>query len=93
VLEGFEWDPDKAEANLQKHGVSFYEAATAVLDELAQVREDEIHSEEEIRYILIGRSFRGRTLVVAHAVRGDRVRIISARVATPAETRAYEKGP
>lgn len=92
MLDGFEWDPAKAEENFRKHGVSFYEAVTAVLDDLSLTVADDEHSDQEQRYALIGRSHQGRTLVVVHVERGNNVRIISARVATPAEKRAYERG-
>lgn len=92
MLEGFEWDSEKAEENLRKHGVSFYEAATAVLDDLAFVKADDAHSEGEYRYVLVGRSHRGRTLVVVLVERQERIRIISARRATRAEKKSYEQG-
>ena len=92
MLEGFEWDPEKAEENLRKHGVSFYEAVTAVLDDLAFVKADDAHSEGEHRYVLVGRSHRGRTLVVVLVERQERIRIISARRATRAEKKSYERG-
>lgn len=92
MLPGFEWDPAKAEENLRKHGVSFPEAASAFADELSLSRVDEAHSEHEERYVLTGLSVRQRLVVVAHTERGETVRIISARLATPREKRAYEQG-
>ena len=50
------------------------------------------HSRGEHRYVTIGRSRLGRTVVVAHADRGDTIRIISARRATRRERRFYEEG-
>ena len=88
----FEWDPDKEAANRRKHGVSFEEARTAFGDPLAVTADDWEHSEIEPRYLLLGRSERGRLLMVAHTERGDRVRIISARPATPRERKSYEEG-
>lgn len=61
----FEWDPYKAESNLQKHGVSFGEAATVFADPLAPDRTDPDHSENEERFFCIGRSYVGRLLLVA----------------------------
>ncbi len=87
----FEWDPYKAEGNLQKHSVSFGEAATVFADPLALDRADPDHSENEQRFLCIGRSYVDRLLLVAYAERGDRIRIISARVAEPRERRAYER--
>jgi uncharacterized protein len=87
----FEWDPRKAETNLQKHGVSFTEAGTIFGDELAITVPDPDHSKNEERYITVGWSNRGRLLMVSHTERGDRIRIISARELTKAERIAYEE--
>ncbi|MCP4659422.1 MAG: BrnT family toxin [bacterium] len=86
-----EWDTHKAEANLHKHGVSFGEAATVFADPLALDRADPDHSEDEERFLCVGRSYVDRLLVVAYAERGDRIRIVTARVAEPRERRAYER--
>jgi len=89
----FEWDPVKERHNRRKHGIDFAEAATVFEDPLALSMADTIHSDGEDRYIVLGRSEKDRLLVVVHADRGERVRIISARRATPRERRAYEHGP
>ncbi|MGA8053408.1 MAG: BrnT family toxin, partial [Burkholderiales bacterium] len=73
-----------------KHGVSFLEACTVFDDDFASTVQDPDHSEGESRYLTFGVSASGRALVVAHADRGDSIRIISARVLTPQERRAYE---
>jgi uncharacterized protein len=86
----FEWDPDKADRNLGKHGVSFHEAATVFDDPLAMTYFDPDHSEEEERFLTFGHSGNGRLLVVSHTDREDRTRIISARQATRKERQAYE---
>lgn len=84
-----EWDQAKAVANLKKHGVSFQEAATALLDPMALAREDE-PTESEHRWILLGMSDRLRLLTVVYTLRGrDRIRLISARKATRKEAEAY----
>ena len=88
----FEWDDDKAEANLQKHGVTFSEAQTVFGDPLALTGYDPDHSGEEDRYLTMGTSLDGRLLVVSHTDRDDRVRIISARVASRRERKDYEDG-
>ena len=85
----FEWDPNKAARNLQKHGVSFGEAATVFRDDLSITATDPDHSTEEERYITVGLSRQRRLLMVAHTERGDVVRIISARELTPRERRQY----
>ena len=88
----FEWDNRKARQNLKKHGVSFEEAATVFGDPLSLTIIDPSHPDHEERFIIIGESIQRRLLVVVHTERGDNIRIISARAATPRERRAYEKG-
>lgn len=87
----FEWDPEKAEANLSKHGVSFEEAATAFGDPLSMNMSDPDHSENEQRFIVLGMSDRYRLLVVSYTERPPRARIISARLATRHERKQYEE--
>ncbi|MBE9141131.1 BrnT family toxin [Nodosilinea sp. LEGE 07088] len=88
----FEWNPDKAKLNLEKHGVSFQEAATVFNDSLSVTFPDPDHSIGENRYVIIGISRFGQLLVVAHTDRGEKVRIISARKAIRQERRFYEEG-
>ncbi|PDW05039.1 BrnT family toxin [Candidatus Viridilinea mediisalina] len=88
----FEWDDRKAAHNLAKHGVSFLEAAAVFYDPLAVTFADPDHSMTEDRWIILGTSDLGRLLFVAHTDRGDRIRIISARVARPKERRLYAAG-
>ena len=88
----FEWDLKKAEANKRKHGVSFHEAATIFGDPLAITFMDPDHSIDENRYLTFGLSRFNQLLVVSHTERGDRVRIISARLMTRQERGIYEKG-
>ena len=85
-----EWDPKKAASNFVKHGVRFADAVTALEDECAiSVRDP---SADEERWAAIGKDALARVLVVIFTWRGDSVRIISARPATPAERRQYEEG-
>jgi uncharacterized DUF497 family protein len=88
----FSWDPGKARRNLGKHGVSFDEASTVFGDPLAGTISDEGHSVGEVRYVTIGRSKRGRLLVVVHLELENEgeIRIISAREATSNEWKRYE---
>jgi uncharacterized protein len=86
-----EWDHKKAHSNLAKHGVSFDEASTAFWDMLSKTIRDPLHSEDEDRFVLIGHSYRNRLIVVVHTESGDRIRIISARLATGAERKRYEE--
>ena len=88
----FEWDPEKAAANLEKHGVGFEEAATVFDDPLADTFEDPDHSEGEERFLTFGLSRQGRDLVVSHCDRADRVRLIHARLMTRREKKQHEEG-
>ena len=86
----FEWNENKAVANLKKHGVSFEEAQSVFGDPLARIFDDDIHSFEEKRSAIFGHSNAGRLLIVSFSERGDdRIRIISARLATSKESRRY----
>ena len=87
----FEWNPEKAEGNLRKHGVSFEEAETVFFDPLSLTVPDPINSDEENRFIITGFSDKQRQLIVVHTDRGDKIRIISARLATPSERKKYEQ--
>jgi hypothetical protein len=87
----FEWDPEKADANLQKHAVSFDEASTVFGDPLSLLMPDPDHSADEERYVLLGMSTHQRLLVVAFAERPPNTRLISARRATRAERKRYEE--
>ena len=87
----FEWDPNKAEANLAKHGVSFEEAVTVFADPLARIFDDEMHSEQEHREIIIGQSVGQHLLLVCFVEVGGRVRLLSARRTTRREREDYEE--
>jgi hypothetical protein len=87
----FEWNPNKAESNLRKHGISFQEAATVFGDDLGITVYDPDHSRDEDRFITIGWSDQRRLLMVSHTDREDSIRIISARELTPRERKDYEK--
>ena len=88
----FEWDEDKASTNERKHGVTFAEAMTVFGDSLALTGYDPTHSDDEDRYITMGTSAMGRLLIVSHTDRAEKVRIISARVASRRERKDYEDG-
>ena len=87
-----EWDEAKAEANFEKHGVSFADAATVFGDPLYVDFYDPDHSTDENRYLIIGASKEGRILIVSYTERNGVVRLISAREVTPTERKAYEEG-
>lgn len=87
----FEWDDEKATANVKKHGISFEEAKSVFRDERAKLINDPDHSEDEVRFVLLGLSETLRLLVVCHCYRGEKnvIRIISARKATTKESKSY----
>jgi uncharacterized DUF497 family protein len=88
----FEWDSEKAAADERKHNVTFQEAASVFGDRLAITFADPDHSENEHRYLTFGLSKHNRLLVVSHTDRGDKTRIISARLMDCKERRIYEEG-
>ena len=87
----FEWDAKKAQANRATHEIDFEEALTAFRDPLARIFDDEAHSQIERREIIIGHSVKQRLILVWFTVRQSRIRIISARRATPLERKDYEE--
>ena len=94
----FTWDPTKAIANFQKHGVSFEEAATVFGDAEGMEWEDLAHSGREARFRRLGRSATGRILLVVYTVRRSRdgkeaIRVISARQSSRKERTAYARQP
>jgi uncharacterized DUF497 family protein len=88
----FDWDPAKAALNVAAHGVAFEEASTVFADPLATTVHDPDHSVEEVRFLTTGLSNGRRVLIVWHTDRGDSIRIIGARQASPRERRVYEAG-
>ena len=88
---GFEWDPRKARANQAKHGVTFGEASSAFGDPLSLTVPDSGEWAGEDRFLLVGLSMAVRLLVVIHPKRGERIRLISARLATKQEKQQYEE--
>lgn len=88
--ELFEWDDDKAAINVRIHGVEFEEARTVFEDPFAITIPDDLHSEDEDRSIVLGLSLLSRVLLVVYTERRERIRIISARKATPVERSQYE---
>ena len=87
----YEWDPVKDRINREKHGVSFAEASTVFLDPHHVTVVDDRYLINELRFRTIGYTNGDQLLVVAHTDRGERVRIITAREATPRERRHYER--
>ena len=89
----FTWDPKKNKSNKEKHAVSFEEAQTVFFDEAAMEFFDSSHSKKEDRFLLLGQSFKLRTLMVCHCFRetDQVIRLISARKATPKERKTYQR--
>jgi uncharacterized DUF497 family protein len=85
----FEWDADKAQSNIEKHGVTFEEAAEVFFDPFYQ--SGDATEEGEPREFILGYSLAPRLLLVVHLERGERTRIISARSATRHERKLYEE--
>ena len=88
----YEWNEEKAAANLSKHGVAFDEAKSVFEDPLHVDFYDPDHSYNEQRFIMVGQSTQGRLLIVSYTERGDVIRLIGAREATRRERRDYEEG-
>lgn len=87
----FEWDPEKARENEQKHGFTFFEASEVFDDDHSSAVRDPDHSVDEERYLIFGMSKQGKHLVVSYTERGDRIRLISARQMTSRERKVYEQ--
>ncbi|EAW39111.1 MULTISPECIES: BrnT family toxin [Lyngbya] len=85
----YQWNRDKAIANLRKHGIDFADAVSIFSDDLAITITDERFEEE--RFITVGMDAFGRILVVVYTVREDEIRLISARKATRKERQQYEE--
>jgi uncharacterized protein len=88
----FEWDEQKADANVIKHGINFDEAASVFLDLNSRTVYDERNRDREDRYLTVGFSRRGRLIVVWHTDRGDAIRIIGARFPDKREASEYPNG-
>jgi uncharacterized DUF497 family protein len=92
------WDDAKARTNVTKHGVTFAQAATVLLDPLALTVFDAAHSDTEERWFTLGQASDGQLLAVLHTYRtldanSARIRLISARTATRQERQQYETNP
>ena len=90
-MDEFEWDARKAAVNRRTHGIDFADATAVFEDERALTVKDEITAVDETRMLTLGRDALARVLVVAYTWRGERLRLISARRATPSERRQYRR--
>ena len=89
-MDEFEWDARKASVNRRKHGIDFADATAVFEDERGLTVPDEITAVDETRMLTLGARRDGAVvLVVAYTWRADRIRLISARRATPSERRQY----
>ena len=89
--ERFEWDPQKARQNRKKHGVAFEEAGTVFDDPFRTAAIEDKASSYEDRWVTFGESARGKLLRVVYCERATKVRLISAKKATPRERQVYEE--
>ena len=89
----FEWDENKNQINIKKHGIDFEEAKSVFYDDDALLFDDPKHSTEEERFLILGISKHENLCIVSHCCRSndDIIRIISARKATKKERRTYQK--
>ena len=85
----YQWNEDKAAANISKHGIDFADAVSVFSDDLAITIPDERFDEE--RFVTIGIDAFGRVLIVVYTLRDDEIRLISARKATRLEQQQYEQ--
>ena len=90
-ITGFEWDKNNIDKSYQKHGITLNEAEEIFLDEDILLLEDIKHSQQEERFKAIGKIAKGRILFLVFTIRGNQIRIISARVANKKERRIYEQ--
>ncbi len=90
----FEWDENKNQKNIKKHGIDFEEASSVFYDEAAILFDDPLHSDDEDRFILLGMSSEANVCMVCHCYRCDDsvIRIVSARKATQKEEERYVRG-
>lgn len=86
----YQWNPAKAAANLRKHGIDFADAISVFSDDLAITIPDERFDED--RFVTMGLDALGRVLVVVYSLRGNDIRVISARKATRQERQQYQEG-
>jgi len=87
----FDWDEDKAIANLKKHKISFEEAKTVFADPFSITMNDPKHSVDEHRFVDIGAAANGKVLVVSYTQRGEKIRLINCRKSTKSERKIYEE--
>lgn len=90
-IHEFEWDHGNIDKSFKKHGITPKESEEIFLDENLKGATDVRHAQKESRYIAFGKTFTGRTLFVVFTMRGNKIRIISARPANRRERKFYEE--
>jgi len=90
-ISGFEWDEGNINKIFEKHGISTNEVEKVFLDPDQLVLDDIKHSQKEERFNIIGKDSSEDMLFIAFTIRGDKIRVISARIANAKERRLYEK--
>lgn len=90
-LEGFEWDQWNVNKNWEKHKVDYKECEEIFINEPVRIFDDNIHSKSEKRYAALGKTNKGRCLVVFFTIRKKKIRIISARDQGQKDRKVYEE--
>lgn len=88
-VEGFDWDRGNIEKNWERHKVSFIECEEVFFNKPLIVKEDESHSKEEARYYVLGKTDNDRLLFMVFTLRGNKIRVISARDMNREERKIY----
>lgn len=89
-IKGFEWDEGNINKNWKKHKVTYLECEEIFFNEPFVIKTDKTHSEFEERYFALGKTDGGRLLFVVYTIRGDKIRVISARDMNKKERRYYQ---
>ena len=91
TIDGFDWDKGNKQKNWEKHQVDYTECEQVFFNKPLLLREDPQHSAQEKRYYVLGRSDSHRPLFVVYTIRGDKIRVISARDQSKKEREIYEQ--
>lgn len=90
-IQGFDWDRGNSEKSFNKHGVSQTEAEELFVDEKLIIHKDLRHSQNEQRFLAIGKTVKGKLLFAVLTYRNQKIRIISIRSANKKDKETYEK--
>ncbi|MBA7500177.1 hypothetical protein ES704_02930 [subsurface metagenome] len=89
-VSGFEWNEGNIIKNWERHKVTYFECEEIFFNEPIVVQHDKVHSAYENRYFALGKTDEGRLLFVVFTIRGDKIRVISARDMSKKERRCYQ---